>query len=132
MKKLIVFAVFLSLFAVACASPSPSVTVSVKITVNDSETGFSGVVYENSSYKYVLGSPTVDGVLSSLAGKKAISYIFDGSFVKINDFGYFDSPDFSYSRGWVVYINGTPSDKGARKEITEGDRIEIVYELFNH
>lgn len=108
------------------------ITVSVKITVPDSETGFSGVIYENKTYSHRLGSPTVNGVLEGLDSNGKINYSIEENLAAINDFGFFDSLDNSYSRAWVVTINGAPAENGFFTGVSEGDIIEITYTVFIH
>ncbi len=97
MKKLFIFPLLLllPLLICACSGSEAKVTVSVKITVMDSETGYSGVLYQNDTYGYKLGSPNVDGVLNALTKAGKINYFFDGSFITINDFNFFDAHDNS-------------------------------------
>ena len=127
---------FVFLFLLACvllsSCDSPYITVSVKITVPDSETGFSGVIYENKTYSHRLGSPTVNGVLEGLDSNGKINYSIEENLAAINDFGFFDSLDNSYSRAWVVTINGAPAENGFFTGVSEGDIIEITYTVFIH
>jgi hypothetical protein len=132
MKKLIACFLLISLLLCACSDKTPSLKVTVKITVADSESGFSGVVYENSSYKYALGTPTIDGVLTALTKAGKIDYFFDGNFIKVGDFDFYDAPDNSYTRAWVVTLNGETPENGVLAEIKEGDVIELNYIVFIH
>ncbi len=136
MKKLIALLLVSALTLAVCSCSggggSAKITVSVKITVMDSETGYSGTLYENLSYPYTLGSPSVDGLLNALTKEGKINYYYDGGFISINGFTYFNSVDNNYSRAWIVKVNGTTPSGGVLTDIVAGDAVELTYIVFGH
>lgn len=116
----------------SCGLHDAEISLNVTVSVMDSEQNFSGILFADPAYFYPLGAPTIDGVLRQLTEERKIAYFYDGSFISIDAFAFYDSPDNAYSRAWAITLNGKTPENGVFAAIAEGDVIELKYILFVH